>query len=145
VLTKPDFRNRIASFAETIPPLSAQFNVSDFRDTFGAMSPNSLGSPSTESEVCQQLMLATYKSVVPDGNAIYCSGAITSGKIGLNWLKSNGLSSYEAADIPVQLRESFQTDVIDRNVRELRFVASSLRATTGRPVIDPSALPHING
>jgi hypothetical protein len=90
-------------------------------------------------------MLAAYKSVIPDKNAIYCSGAITSGRRAITWLANNRLSGYEADHIPSELYKSFQAEVVEDNIRELRTAAMSLRSISFRPVIDPSALPHVNG
>ena len=42
--------------------------------------------------------------------------------------------------LPGDLRGDFDKTVVDENTKQLKLLASSIRAKTGKPVIDPSAL-----
>jgi hypothetical protein len=85
-------------------------------------------------------MLAAYRSIVPDQNAIYCSGPISSGRRAIAWFHNHPDQPHDIDALPGELRRDFDKVVVDENTRQLKLLASSIRHETGKPVIDPSAL-----
>jgi hypothetical protein len=90
-----------------------------------------------------ELLLSVYSSVLEGKSALYCSAPITSGRRYVEWIATNSglIDSVEHAIAAHP--ELHQREVVVPNLRHAREIVRSLRARLSIPVIDPTAVPHI--
>lgn len=93
----------------------------------------------------QDLLVQAFGSVLDESSALYCSTPITTGKRFFDWLDRLGASYREIDDATDREREAHVREVIEPNVQRAREVVARLRHQANRPVIDPTAIPHIPG
>jgi hypothetical protein len=90
-------------------------------------------------------LIAIYASVVDAESAIYCSTPITTGRRYVDWLLRHGLDFSSIDDAPLPLRADHMRYVVEHNVRHAAEVSGRIRSAHRRAVIDPAAIPHIEG
>jgi hypothetical protein len=93
----------------------------------------------------EEHLSAAYKSVLGVGGAVYCSAPITSGRLYLEWLREFASMPLTVDEVLSEHRAEHFARVIQPNISRAASATERLRAMTDLPVIDPTAVPHING
>jgi hypothetical protein len=84
------------------------------------------------------LLLLTFSTVVARRTATYVSTPLTSGQRAFEWHLQNGATA-------AHLSPDFRERVIEPNRREAAAFADALRVQIAGVVIDPAALPDVDG
>ena len=105
------------------------------------------GVPTQEipSTMITPLMLDVYASVLDGGAAAYCSTPITSGRRFIAWLEGIGKSFADVDAAGSAYHEQHLKEVIEPNRLHAQRVIRKLREASGRVIIDPTAVPYIEG
>jgi hypothetical protein len=93
--------------------------------------------------VDSQFLLDAFRACADPSDSVYCSAPITSGRRHVAWLTAAGYS-FQTIDEASQLQKrEHREQVISPNCDHARSVVQRLRATEGKPVIDPTSYPSI--
>jgi hypothetical protein len=91
------------------------------------------------------MMLEVYKTVLTSEGALYFSVPITSGRRYIAWLERIGKDAPDIDGLDERDRASHYTEVVKPNRAHARQIIQRIRETTGRIVIDPTAMPPLTG
>ena len=90
-------------------------------------------------------MLDVYESVLDGETACYCSAPVTSGKRYIDWLKRIGKNFADIDAAHADYHEHHFQEVIAPNRAHAQRIIQKLRTERGQVVIDPTAIPYIEG